>query len=67
MTKSDLPSKICPVCGLPFTWRKKWERNWDSVIYCSDKCRSKKNQKRCDRFIINILTPELSFAAPALE
>ena len=27
----------------------------------------KNNQKRCDRFIINILTPELSFAAPALE
>ena len=41
MKKSDLPRKICPVCGLPFTWRKKWERNWDSVIYCSDKCRKK--------------------------
>ena len=27
----------------------------------------KNDQKRCDRFIINILTPELSFAAPALE
>ena len=27
----------------------------------------KNNQKRCDRFIINILTPELSLAAPALE
>ena len=22
MKKSDLPRKICPVCGLPFTWRK---------------------------------------------
>ncbi|MEO0872017.1 MAG: DUF2256 domain-containing protein, partial [Pseudomonadota bacterium] len=20
--KSDLPSKICAACGLPFTWRK---------------------------------------------
>ncbi|MEO1341037.1 MAG: DUF2256 domain-containing protein, partial [Cyanobacteria bacterium J06635_13] len=20
--KSDLPSKICPVCDRPFTWRK---------------------------------------------
>ncbi|MEM9279556.1 MAG: DUF2256 domain-containing protein, partial [Pseudomonadota bacterium] len=22
--KSNLPQKICPVCGLPFSWRKKW-------------------------------------------
>ena len=25
------------------------------------------DQKRCDRFIIKIFTPELSFAVPALE
>ena len=25
------------------------------------------DQKRCDKFIINILIPELSFAVPALE
>jgi hypothetical protein len=24
--KADLPSKTCVVCGLPFTWRKKWEK-----------------------------------------
>ena len=36
--KSDLPTKLCPVCGLPFTWRKKWEKNWDDVIYCSKRC-----------------------------
>ncbi|MGB2516732.1 MAG: DUF2256 domain-containing protein, partial [Pseudomonadales bacterium] len=23
--KSDLPTKMCPVCNRPFTWRKKWE------------------------------------------
>lgn len=23
-------------------WRKKWERNWDSVLYCSDACRARK-------------------------
>ncbi|MEH1947539.1 MAG: DUF2256 domain-containing protein, partial [Nostoc sp.] len=22
-SKSDLPTKICPVCQRPFTWRKK--------------------------------------------
>ncbi|MDC3058078.1 DUF2256 domain-containing protein [Litorivicinus sp.] len=37
--KSDLPVKLCPVCQLPFAWRKKWERDWDSVIYCSERCR----------------------------
>ena len=35
----NLPTKICLTCRLPFTWRKKWERNWESVRYCSDKCR----------------------------
>ena len=37
--KSDLPTKICVVCNLPFTWRKAWERDWNSVLYCSDRCR----------------------------
>ena len=37
--KRDLPSKICAACGRPFTWRKKWERVWDEVRYCSDRCR----------------------------
>lgn len=38
--KSDLPSKICASCGLPFTWRKKWARAWDEVRYCSERCKS---------------------------
>jgi hypothetical protein len=33
------PSKTCPVCQRPFTWRKKWARDWDAVKYCSDACR----------------------------
>lgn len=33
------PEKLCPVCQRPFQWRKKWERDWDRVIYCSDGCR----------------------------
>ena len=39
--KADLPTKVCPVCNRPFAWRKKWERDWDNVIYCSDGCRAK--------------------------
>ena len=40
--KSDLPTKTCPACGLPFTWRKKWEKVWDEVKYCSERCRRNK-------------------------
>jgi hypothetical protein len=37
--KDQLPRKDCVRCGRPFTWRKKWERDWDNVKYCSDRCR----------------------------
>ncbi|MEL6738031.1 MAG: DUF2256 domain-containing protein [Pseudomonadota bacterium] len=33
---------MCAACGLPFTWRKKWERDWENVRYCSDRCRRSK-------------------------
>jgi hypothetical protein len=39
MKKSDLPQKICPVCQRGFYWRKKWEKVWHEVKYCSDACR----------------------------
>ena len=32
-------SKPCVVCGRTIEWRKKWERDWDEVWYCSDGCR----------------------------
>jgi len=38
-TKSNLPSKTCVVCSRPFEWRKKWEKVWDEVKYCSERCR----------------------------
>lgn len=38
MTKA-LPSKPCLVCGREITWRKKWERDWENVRYCGEKCR----------------------------
>lgn len=40
--KENLPQKICGSCGRPFTWRKKWEKVWESVKYCSDACRKTK-------------------------
>ena len=38
--KARLPQKPCAACGRPFTWRKKWERCWEQVRYCSDRCRN---------------------------
>ena len=48
MKKQELPEKICIICNRPFTWRKKWRLNWESVKYCSKKCinlSKKKNLK----------------------
>jgi hypothetical protein len=42
--KSQLPSKPCLTCGRPFVWRKKWERVWDEVKYCSDRCRAERGK-----------------------
>ena len=41
-TKNGFAPKICARCGLPFEWRKKWEKNWDEVKYCSTRCRDDK-------------------------
>ncbi|MDV6034253.1 MAG: DUF2256 domain-containing protein [Phycisphaera sp. RhM] len=42
---SKLPEKICVVCGRPFTWRKKWEKVWNDVKYCSERCRKSRDAK----------------------
>ncbi|EPW6910839.1 DUF2256 domain-containing protein [Vibrio parahaemolyticus] len=44
--KSHLPTKLCPVCERPFSWRKKWARNWETVIYCSERCQRSKPEKK---------------------
>ena len=33
------PDKTCDACGRTITWRKKWERDWDAVRWCSQACR----------------------------
>jgi len=40
--KANLPEKICLHCQRPFSWRKKWERDWENVKYCSDACKKGK-------------------------
>ncbi|MDA7542375.1 DUF2256 domain-containing protein [Gammaproteobacteria bacterium] len=43
--KSYLESKNCLVCKKDFSWRKKWERDWDNIKYCSERCKRSKNLK----------------------
>ena len=45
MKKNQLPQKICVTCNRAFNWRKKWEKIWSEVKYCSKKCRSNKVKK----------------------
>ncbi|MGO2510605.1 DUF2256 domain-containing protein [Marinomonas polaris] len=37
--KPHLPEKTCPICQRSFAWRKKWERDWQQVKYCSERCK----------------------------
>lgn len=46
--KADLPTKICAACQRPFAWRKKWERDWEQVRYCSDRCRAERRTQSPD-------------------
>lgn len=38
--KEKLDYKVCKKCNRAFSWRKKWEKNWVHVVYCSKKCKS---------------------------
>ena len=38
--KRPAPTKLCAACGRPFSWRRKWLRDWDSVRFCSAACRT---------------------------
>ncbi|MEK9536451.1 MAG: DUF2256 domain-containing protein [Aquiluna sp.] len=45
-TKNGHPPKVCEVCGKGFEWRKKWERDWETVRYCSERCKASAKAKR---------------------
>jgi hypothetical protein len=44
--KSELPEKQCPICEKPFIWRKKWSKDWENVIYCSERCKRHKKESQ---------------------
>jgi len=46
--KQFLPTKTCKTCFREFSWRKKWEKDWDEVLYCSKACGKNKYIKDSD-------------------
>lgn len=44
----NLPVKTCVVCERPFTWRKKWESNWDEITTCSKRCNAERKALKRD-------------------
>ncbi len=40
--------KTCASCGRAIEWRRAWARDWESIRYCSDRCRRRK-LRRVDR------------------
>jgi hypothetical protein len=58
--KGELPTKICVVCQRPFAWRKKWERCWDEVRYCSERCRRQGLAQAAPIEAGPVETPEIS-------
>ena len=56
--KKPLPQKKCVVCKLNFSWRKKWERVWDEVKYCSKRCRGEKSSISGESSEIKTLTQD---------
>ncbi|MEZ5225363.1 MAG: DUF2256 and DUF3253 domain-containing protein [Acidimicrobiales bacterium] len=50
--------KTCAVCGRTIEWRKKWERSWDEVRYCGEKCRRQRLgdvDRQLERSIVELL------------
>jgi hypothetical protein len=47
-TKKNLPTKICAACGKSMAWRKRWEKVWDEVKFCSERCRKNKENLAAD-------------------
>jgi hypothetical protein len=52
------PAKSCAACGRRIEWRRRWERDWDHVRYCSAACRRHRvddTDRRLERTILELL------------
>lgn len=56
MPQPPRPTKPCTVCGRDIQWRKKWERDWENVKYCSSACRRRGLTETDDQLEAAILT-----------
>ena len=57
-SRTDRPAKSCAACGRRIEWRRKWERDWDQVRYCSAACRRHgvdDTDRRLERTILELL------------
>lgn len=60
---SEKPTKTCAVCGRTIEWRKKWERDWQNVRYCSNACRMRgvdESDVEIERAILDLLRSRAS-------
>lgn len=48
--------KTCASCGRSFSYRRKWERTWTTVKYCSDECRRNRQRHDYRREILDLLS-----------
>lgn len=48
-------TKICQSCGREIEYRKKWQKNWEQIKYCSDECRQNKSRFDFKEAILNQL------------
>ena len=54
-----MDSKNCSKCGRTIEYRKKWQKSWSEIKYCSDKCRNSKTKQLDHDFeekILNLLS-----------
>lgn len=57
--------KTCQSCGRTIEWRKKWERDWDQVRYCSTACRKRGVRdvdRRLEESILDLLSQRAATA-----
>ncbi|MFP7760336.1 DUF3253 domain-containing protein [Marisediminicola sp. LYQ134] len=62
---TDRQSKTCRSCGRTIEWRKKWEKNWADVAYCSSSCRSRKvspTDRDLEKSILSLLSTRAASA-----
>lgn len=58
-------TKSCASCGRRIEWRKKWERDWDQVKYCSAGCRKRgvtDTDRALEQSIVSLLAARKSGA-----